>query len=89
MIQLLPLFLFVDQIWRYMYDVELRVASDQQNVILTEPPLNPPSNREKMAQVKPPFPMYVLNQKVSPARRLPHIIFRHFPAVIVLENVGK
>ena len=42
----------MEKIWEYTFAEELRVdPSKQYNVLLTEPPMNPKENREKMAQI--------------------------------------
>ena len=41
----------MEKIWGFMYDHELRVEPEEQGILVTEPPLNPKCNREKMAQI--------------------------------------
>lgn len=41
----------MEKIWRYLYEHELGVKPSEGPVLLTETPLNPPSHREKMAEL--------------------------------------
>lgn len=41
----------MERIWKHVYQEELRTVSEEHPVLLTEPPLNPRSNRELAAQI--------------------------------------
>lgn len=41
----------MEQIWRYMYDQDLRIKSEDRPVLTADATLNPAGNREKMLQV--------------------------------------
>ncbi|CAG8702747.1 14942_t:CDS:2, partial [Racocetra fulgida] len=41
----------MERIWKYIYEEELKIASEEHPVLLTEAPLNPKTNRELAAQM--------------------------------------
>ncbi len=41
----------MEKIWEHVFTNELRVHPSQYNVMLTEPPMNPRENRQKMAEI--------------------------------------
>jgi len=41
----------MEKIWSYILYDDLKISPEEHKIFLTEPPLNPLKNREKMAQV--------------------------------------
>lgn len=41
----------IEAIWRHTFEQELRLDPSEQPIMLTEPPMNPKSNREKMVEM--------------------------------------
>lgn len=42
----------MQRVWNHAFFTELRVSPEQQPILISESPLNPKGNREKMAQVR-------------------------------------
>ncbi|XP_069072004.1 actin-like protein 9 [Pleurodeles waltl] len=40
-----------ETLWRHILDHELKASPEEHAILLTDPPLNPPTNREKMSEV--------------------------------------
>lgn len=41
----------MERLWQHTFDKELRVSVEERPVLLTEPPLNPKFNKEKMVEI--------------------------------------
>lgn len=41
----------IENIWKYIFENELKINPIEYNILLTETPMNPKENREKMAQI--------------------------------------
>merc|ERR1712123_225218 len=62
----------MEKIWHHTFYNELRVAPEEHPTLLTEAPLNPKANREKMTQIM----FETFNVPVNEGYALPHAIMR-------------
>merc|ERR1711970_1242072 len=67
----------MEKIWHHTFYNERRVAPEEQPVLLTEAPLNPKANREKMTQIMfETFNMPAMSVAIYEGYALPHAILR-------------
>merc|ERR1711871_1607158 len=71
-----------EKIWHHTFYNELRVAPEEHPALLTEAPLNPKANREKMTQIcfetfnSPAFYVAIQAVPIYEGYALPHAILR-------------